>query len=146
MKKISPPRADVVGTLPGIHARRGPFNNFLPKKVWLAPHLEVILSDGKTAKIDPDDYEKVKNNGPWSCQKNYNTFYAYGRGNRRDVGMHRLIMGFPEYPKFEVDHINGDGLDNRKKNLRVVTGAVNRKNRHPKMSRSTRDAIKKGDI
>ena len=103
------------------------------KREWRAPYLEVILSHGKTAKIDPDDSEIVRKNGPWRalCSKRGGTFYAYQSGRRgRAVSMHRLIMGFPEYPRFEVDHINGDGLDNRRINLEVVTGLVNNQRAH----------------
>lgn len=41
--------------------------------------------------------------------------------------MHRLIMGFPV--NMEVDHINGDTLDNRRCNLRICTHAENMANR-----------------
>ncbi|MDP1931912.1 MAG: HNH endonuclease [Gammaproteobacteria bacterium] len=40
--------------------------------------------------------------------------------------MHRLIMGFPE--RMEIDHINGNSLDNRRSNLRVVTRSENARN------------------
>jgi hypothetical protein len=44
------------------------------------------------------------------------------------LSMHRMIMGEPE--GLVVDHINGDGLDNRYRNLRAVPHAVNCANRH----------------
>lgn len=40
--------------------------------------------------------------------------------------MHRLIMAAPK--GVEVDHVNGDGLDNRRANLRLVTRSQNAKN------------------
>jgi len=47
--------------------------------------------------------------------------------------MHRIIMNCP--PGLLVDHINGNGLDNRKENLRIVTVEVNNNN-----AKSHRDA------
>jgi len=40
--------------------------------------------------------------------------------------MHRLILNVPE--NMQVDHINGNGLDNRKNNLRVCTSIENMRN------------------
>src|SRR5205823_2166668 len=45
------------------------------------------------------------------------------------VTMHRLIMGLEPGDPREVDHINGDGLDNRRANLRIVTRAQQAQNR-----------------
>jgi hypothetical protein len=49
-------------------------------------------------------------------------------GRWQTVAMHREIMGDP--PGLDVDHINGNGLDNRRANLRVVSRAENLWNRH----------------
>lgn len=53
-------------------------------------------------------------NGDWSTSK---SFY-----------LHREIMQPPK--DMVIDHINGNGLDNRRSNLRIVTKSVNQKNRH----------------
>lgn len=49
------------------------------------------------------------------------------------IAIHRLIMGFPT--SGEIDHINHNGLDNRRENLRIVTHSENLKNRRPYSAR-----------
>lgn len=48
--------------------------------------------------------------------------YAYAKGEY----MHRLIA--ETAPGYETDHVNGDGLDNRRSNLRPATASQNRAN------------------
>lgn len=48
--------------------------------------------------------------------------------------MHRVIL--PPSPGLEIDHINGDKLDNRRSNLRVVTHAENMKNVRHKLPKN----------
>lgn len=45
---------------------------------------------------------------------------------RRMIQMHQLILGFP---KGDIDHRNGNGLDNQKLNLRKCTSSQNARNR-----------------
>jgi len=55
-------------------------------------------------------------------------------GKRKCILAHRevvsVIIGRPLTTREEVDHINGDKLDNRRENLRIVTSKQNKENRH----------------
>jgi len=53
-------------------------------------------------------------------------------GRRANVFMHKLITGWPV-----TDHANGDGLDNRRSNLRPATNAQNNHNQRPQAGHSS---------
>lgn len=84
---------------------------------------------GKFAIVDDADYELVKNIR-WFMN---NDGYAIGRAVRGSGGknklMHRFIMDAP--PEFQVDHVNGDRLDNRRENLRFCDTRLNNRNMRP---------------
>lgn len=88
------------------------------------------LTCGKLVKLDDEDYEKLPKNCWYLIKKeihNSNTDYVahdvYGK-------MHRWILGIKpnERQDVVVDHLNHDGLDNRKENLRLVTTSENKRN------------------
>lgn len=53
--------------------------------------------------------------------------YAYRKGpGRKNIYLHRFLLDAP--CGYEVDHINGDTLDNRRDNLRLATPCENKFN------------------
>lgn len=52
------------------------------------------------------------------------TFYA----SNKESKIHRLVMGLSKGDNLIIDHINRNGLDNRKSNLRIVSTSINNRN------------------
>ncbi len=94
---------------------------------------EIQLSRGAIALVDDIDYEAVVAAGPWHALPSGQTSYAgHARTANGTVRMHNLITGWPY-----VDHINGDGLDNRRSNLRAASHALNMANQRPSKSNTS---------
>ena len=91
----------------------------------------IPLTQGKHAIVDPDDYERLSRYN-WYVRKTPQTFYAkrstLTRKTITPIYMHRCVIKVPA--GMVADHINHNGLDNRKAKLRPVTRAQN--NRHKK--------------
>lgn len=89
---------------------------------------EIPLTQGLVALVDDDDYEWLMRRR-WHANRNRPTakFYAQSVINKKNTIMHRLILGARKGE--QVDHINGDGLDNRRTNLRICNGSQNQHNR-----------------
>jgi hypothetical protein len=89
---------------------------------------EIPLTQGFVTLVDDEDYERVMAVGPWWVLKSRHTHYAirHTRAEPRHVYMHRLVLG--ALPGTQVDHINGDGLDNQRSNLRESTNSQNHAN------------------
>jgi hypothetical protein len=90
----------------------------------------VPLTKGYEAGIDATDAQLVEGFN-WQARVDKHDVYAQ-RISQRDgvrtcVKMHRVITSAPHGS--EVDHADGDGLNNRKSNLRICTTTENRWNR-----------------
>lgn len=96
---------------------------------------EIPLTQGKVALVDDEDYEYLMQ-WKWCVKKHRNTIYACrstwikGEGPGRREYMHRVIMKTPD--DMSTDHINHNGLDNQKHNLRICAGKENNRNRKVK--------------
>jgi len=97
------------------------------------PYIE--LTKGYRAYVDEDDFDFLSQRSwyaqEYTCGKVYACSYFArrigNRGNPAESGyMHRLITQAPK--GLLVDHIDGDGLNNGKKNLRLCTYSQNRVN------------------
>lgn len=87
----------------------------------------IALSQGKLTKVDDEDFDEL-NEYKWHLAVGGTGHISAGRRkNGKTIFMHRQITKCPD--GLEVDHVNGDSLDNRRKNLRVCTHAENLRNR-----------------
>jgi hypothetical protein len=89
----------------------------------------IKLTQGKFAIVDWDDYDWL-NQYKWYTSKGRNNYYALRRHKEKIISMHRVIL--EAAPGQCCDHINHDGLDNRRSNLRLCTPAQNVYNSRPK--------------
>lgn len=97
---------------------------------------EIPLTQGQIALVDDEDYEWINQ---WKWCASFKPRYNFGAGaymavrNKKINGkvryysMHRVIMGAESGD--EVDHINGNTLDNRRENLRLVSRSQNNMNK-----------------
>jgi hypothetical protein len=100
----------------------------------LADAAAIPLGRGLFTIVDRDDVPLVSTTRWYACRMG-KTWYAYrrtGRGVKASQEyMHRVLLGLRRHDGHQVDHANGNGLDNRRANLRLSTNAENGRNRGP---------------
>lgn len=136
LSQINPALPPVVRGKPGPKPKPKPPKEYIYKSKALPVALASGVPDGAVAiplrncfyaLVDAADFDAISRH-PWSVRVAQKLAYAWSRrDDGRPVLMHRLIMDPPD--DMDVDHINGNGLDNRRSNLRVCTRSQNLGNR-----------------
>ncbi len=101
----------------------------------------IPLSQGLVALVDDEDFERVSLL-KWHAERTKRgQVYAQNTTVKNryitQVRLHRFIMGCCEGDGMVVDHINGNGLDNRRSNLRVCTQSQNMKNQAKRRTKTS---------
>ena len=90
---------------------------------------EVLLSGGMTALVDDSDWTRVMRR-LWHCRRVSGRWVAFTDlkegGVVVEVSMQRYILGVK--PGVDVEYLDGNGLNNQRKNLRVATRSQNNVN------------------
>lgn len=100
---------------------------------------KIPLTQGKYALVDDADYECLKQFN-WRIRITGRQVYAIRdlpkhKGKRRTMPIQRFLLN--AHPPLYIDHINSDGLDNRRSNLRICTKQQNNMNQRPQVGKSS---------
>jgi hypothetical protein len=98
---------------------------------------EIQLSRGYVALVDDADYEQLAADSWYAAVPRPGAVYAarnlyLGGRRQKQILMHRVLLSMQSG---RVDHINGDGLDNRRANLRPASVSQNGANRRAQASK-----------
>ena len=85
----------------------------------------IELTPGQRAIVDAADFESLSQYS-WhaSWREGCRSFYAF-RSGPGTISMAREVLGLESGDPRQADHVNFDGLDNRRSNLRIVTRQEN---------------------
>ena len=86
--------------------------------------IEIHLSSGESCYVDKEDYEQIKDFRWYAVgKKKDRTRYVYAYSDYKIYYLHKLLMNPTK--GFVVDHIDGDGFNNRRSNLRICSNEDN---------------------
>ena len=89
---------------------------------------EIKLTNSSSVAIIDDSDKGIVDKFKWRAVKGRNTYYAASTIDGKPVLMHRMILGIKGRYN-HVDHKNGNGLDNRRENIRLCSCSQNNINR-----------------
>lgn len=89
----------------------------------------IPLSKGRFAIVDAEDYPMLAKFNWYYHSGHYASTSIMENTKKSTVMMHRVILGLSQTDPIHVDHRNGNGLDNRKANLRTASRSQNLSNR-----------------
>ena len=98
---------------------------------------ELVISKGFVAQVDDEDLPELLRH-KWTYVPSSNKIgyaarwvsigvHPTGRPIRKPLYMHRQILNAP--PEFEVDHVDNNGLNNKRNNLRLANDSQNNVNK-----------------
>lgn len=107
----------------------------------------ITLTQGKFTLVDDADYDWLMQ-WSWFAQKGRSTYYAvrttsHVDGKQYSVAMHRELLGLRMGDGIFSDHCDGNGLNNRRFNLRTCSNSENRRN---SLIQSNNTSGYKGDV
>lgn len=95
---------------------------------------KIKLTNGKYSLVSDSDFFELSKYKWWRTDRTSNqyaerSFWDKNKKRVRKVLMHRIIMGLKTGDKRQIDHIDGNGLNNQRTNLRICTLQKNQHNR-----------------
>lgn len=89
---------------------------------------KLYLTDGMEVLLDDEDYEVISKMPGWYIHKSQNLNSRTNYAQHDNYGkLHRYILGITD-PKVIIDHIDRNGLNCQKNNLRITNNSINKRN------------------